>query len=232
MDRSRGASPVNQSPLFLGPPVDPQGRIVKRPLRFGAAKALHELRDQYRFFTPAALYLHGQFQDTFLIDYMFELGEDVPLAYHRFNVPLFAGLETAHGDRDWNHVLWAVPLPYWETLSDFLCSLTVSCRDTAAVLRYGEQRFFVADPLAADVAVVLRPGAPLVAISAFGIYGNRGIAAFQRGPTVYDRHRFMRRPADPADVAYATAHLAGANPIEARAQFLQQIKDEFREDPD
>lgn len=214
--------PVSQSPVFLGPPVDSRGLIVKAKLPVGAARTLHELERDYHFFTLAAPYLHGGFSDAFLIDYMYALGANVPIYYHKFNAVVFRGLETPEGDPSWNHVLFAVPCEFWSSLLDFICSLTVAMRHLGAMTRYGEQRLYIPDPLDADTAIVVQPGAALIRVSAFGLYGNRMRAIFTRGATLYEPHRLRFQAADSADIEYARAYFEGQNPLDARDAYVQK----------
>lgn len=210
-----GEQPVDQSPIFLGPPVDARGVIRKRPLPIGHAESLRAMAADFTFFTPAALYLHGKFGDAPLIDYMAELGEDVPLYYHRFDRPVFAGLETASGDADWNHVLWAVRREYWRSLLDFICSLTIAVCAERSTYRYGQQLFAIVDPIAADRSPIVHVRAERALVSTFGIYSNRYLAAFQPGPGLGPPRLRFADP-DPADRAAARAYFAGKNPLDAR----------------
>lgn len=214
------AVPYPQSPQYRGPAVDSRGRLAKRSLRLGAAESLLALQAEYSFFTPAALYLHGMFSDAPLIEHVAALGRDLPLYYHRFARPLFRGLEARDGDADWNAALWAVRWEDWPGLLDHLCGLTVVDPARGRVVRYGQQLFDVADPLVVDRTGLVLPGSTVL-VSAFGLYGNAGIAAFVAGSDGVPALRFFPPGEDMHRFARALL-VTGSNPLDARDDYLRQ----------
>ncbi len=207
---------------YAGPPVDDRGRVVKHELRVGAATSLASLADEYAFFTPAALYLYGEFYDGPLIDFMCGLGREVRLCYRK---PIFRGLEAGNGDADWNHALWAVRREDYQALADFIVSLTFMVTEEGKVLRFGEQPLMVLDPLALDRSVLWRADLPSVALVGFGVsMATRAGGGFQvafRGGTgsLTEPPTLRWFGPEPGMVAFASAALTGGNPVNARSDF-------------
>lgn len=231
MERDR--QPRREGFTFTGPPVDARGLVRKYPLPVGAAASLAEMAADYYFFTPAALYLFGDFTDAPLIDFVCELREDVRFYYRKFNRPVFRGLER-NGDSDWNHVLWAVGRPYWELLRDFLLSVTLSFREEGRLVRIAEQELSVLDPLTADRAVLYRPDMPLVPVSAFGVNGSRFRAAFRAGASPLMEPPGLRfHPPDKEVRVYAQALFGGhGNPLDVVQNFRNKEADRARDTGD
>jgi len=223
MDRDN--MPAPESGKFVGPMVDARGIIKKRRFPLGNAESLAVLQADWAFFTPAVLYLHGRFSDAYLIDYMFDLQEDVPLFFYKFQAPLFNGLHSSNGSKDWNHAVWAVPLEYWQSLLDFICSVSIANRDDQNLWRFGLQELTILDPVRVERASILTPDLPLVAVGAFGMYGSAGQAYFQQNlanPFIPPRLTFHKP--DAQDKVFAKAYFDGKNPINARDVFAQQQK--------
>jgi hypothetical protein len=201
--------PEYEGVQFKGPATDSVGRIKKHALNIGAAKRLCELEGEYVFFTPAVLYLYARFIDAPLIDYIVAMGEDVPLYYYVAPQAIFSGLETPSGDRAWNHALWAVARPYWQSLHDWIGSLILIYQDTRTVFGIGSKEFVVPDPLS-----------PLwtIPVTTFGINGadyRLGFAADAlSGLLVLGRY-----PGDPTMRVYTEALYSGENPVNARTSY-------------
>lgn len=206
--------PAPESAAYLGPPVDPRGLIVKRRLRLGNAESLAALSDEWSFFSPAAAYLCGRFSDSFLVDYMFSLGRDVDFYFHKFQSPLFRGLNVG-ADADWNYALWAVRPDEWAGLLDFFCGLTIVDRAERSTYRYGMQEVTTPDPIASS-RLILSTSPVTFTVPAFGVYGNRFVASFSPGANPFSPpHIGFSAPSRP-EVAFSEAYLNGANPFAAR----------------
>lgn len=221
-----------QQRKYLGPLVDERGFVPKIKIPLDRAESLAVMQQDFVFFTPAALYVKGGFTDAPLIDHMVEMGEDVPLYHYKFNRPLFKGLESRSGDKAWNHVLWAVPIPFWEAFSNFVASLTIADRDTNSVMRYGVQELEILDPVAVDKLTVLGVALPRVTVYAFHLYGSRFRAHFVSGNDLYLQPPALTCYLPNADMSvYAEAWFAGRNPIMARELFLSRQKQLAKEGP-
>lgn len=203
---------------FVGPPVDANGRIPKYELKTGAA-GLTDLTGEYTFFTPAILYVHGNFQDGPLIDFMYDLNVEVKFYYKQFRKPLFRGLEArTNGDPAWNFALWAVRSEYFQALNDFLVSVTLTYRDDHTVAGVGEQLVSIPDPLRVDRTVLYDPAIPHVPVTVFGINGSRYRAALETSDRPFAAPPTLRFYApDEAMVTFAKALYCGVNPIDARS---------------
>jgi len=206
-----------------GPSVDSKGLLKKYPLRLGAAAALGDVLDEYVFFTPASLYLHGYFCDAPLIDFVWEMGGDVRLYHRRFNRPIFRGLETRDGDKDWNHVLWAIKREFWANFNDFLISTVLSFREATPphLSMFAEQEVTILDPLAVDRTVLYRADLPMLVVSAFCVNGSLGRTSFVEGKSaLMDPPQLAQWPADGEVLAYADALFRGkGNPVNARLNY-------------
>jgi hypothetical protein len=228
MDRK----PMEEGASRVGPVVDARGVLEKYELRVGAAESLAALAGEYAFFTPALLYLHGQFRDAALVDFLYQW--QVPEArfyYRRFDKPVFRGLEArSNGDRAWNHVLWAVLREHWQPLVDCLCGLTMADSGRGLVYQYGLQELAVLDPLAADKAALYRADLPQLEVGAFGINAGHFRAAFDPGPgPLLCSPRLQFHPPDEAAVVFAAAFFKGQNPILARDWFRAQQENQDHE---
>lgn len=212
--------PVPESGRFVGPMTDERGIVRKHKLPLGKAESLAALLDEYVFFTPASMYLHGRFFDGPLIDMMWEVQRDIPLYHYKFNRQLFYGLEAKDGDPAWNYVLWAVRPDDFDAVRKFILSVTLSWANEKRIICYGEQAFRVLDPL-----VVAKPligtEMPTIPISAFGVNGNRMRTAFSLDE---DIPRLKRLPPDIEMVVCGDAVFGGENPCNARQDFREALK--------
>lgn len=213
--------PLSEKAKFTGAPVDAQGRLIKTRLPTRQAESLTAMNEDYAFFTLAPSYLYGMLGDGILIDFINDGQEDCPFHLHKFNRPVFSGLHTPQGDADWNHVLFAIPRPFWEPLTDFLCSITMSLREQDLIVRYGMQELVVLDPLRVDKTVVCDTQMDRLTIGAFCPYGNKYKGYFVTDPQVPDAAPKFRlhHPTDDMQV-FARAHFQGRNPINAKESFL------------
>jgi hypothetical protein len=216
----------HQEGLRAGPSVDERGLVRKYELKPGRAKALGELTE-FRFFTPAALYLHGRFTDAPLADFLAARPE-ARLFFKRFQRPVFRGLEArSNGDPGWNFGLWAVAAEHWRAFNDFLVSLTFTYQDERAVAGVGEQEFDVLDPLAADLCTLYHNGLPTVRVTTYGVNGSRFRAAFRAGHNPLTEPPTLRfYGPDPEMAAYADALYDGLNPVDARSAYRRRQTEE------
>lgn len=216
MDATDGKLPVKEEFADRGAAAAPSATVPKSRLRCGAAGALADLAEEYVFFSPALLYAYGRFDDAHLAQVMWELGEDVPVFWYKGRRPVLGMPPAPDGSSDWAHAVFAVRPRHWGPVRDHVLGLTVVDRDEGLVLRYGEQRFAVLDPLAADLSVVVRPDSPLLGLSVFGLRGNKGTLAFEppADPRVGTPRLIRLRPSRD-DLAFADALLAWHNPFHA-----------------
>lgn len=208
------------------PVLDENGFIQKHELRVGQARNLRGFTDEFAFFTPAILYLHGGFRDAPLADLYYMGGADVRYYYRKFAKPVFAGLEApSNGNPDWNHVLWAVHQEHWPLVSDWLVSITLSYNELGEVAGIGQQELEVVDPLAVERTLVYHGGLPTVKVSAFGLNGSKFRAYLTAGenPQTDPPRLTFDNPAQEMRV-FAEALYGGKNPVDAKA--LHRLKEE------
>lgn len=211
------------------PVLDENGYIEKTELKVGQARNLRGFDDEFAFFTPAILYLHGGFRDAPLADLSYMTGVNVRFYYRKFAKPIFRGLDSQTGDKDWNYALWAVRREHWQLLSDWLVSITLTYSEVGEVAGIGEQQFTVIDPLAAERTMIYHGGLPTLAVSAFGINGSKFRAYFKPGENpMLDLPRLVfDAPAEDMQV-FADALYSGKNPVDARSfhNWQQKLKEE------
>jgi len=209
-------NPLPEGVSAGGPPVDADGVVRKYPLRVGAATRLADLAEEYAFFTPAVLYLHGGFTDAPLAD-LLAARPAVRFFFRKFARPLFRGLKApSNGNPDWNFALWAVERAHWPAVADWLVSLTFTYAQTREVAGVGQQELTIADPLAADRMGVYAPPPPVV-VGAFGVNGSRGVAYLAAGDgTVLRPPRLAFGPPSAEMAAFGKALYGGDDPVAAR----------------
>ena len=213
--------PISQDFRWLGEMSDALGRVKKTRLNLSKYSSLAPLAQEYTFFTPALLYLHGAFLESMWLDYMYELGEPVNFYHYKFEKPLFEGLHTPDGDRDWNHVLWLMEKPFYPSLEDFVCSLSIAHRERRQFRRYGVQRLTLFDPCTVDRRGMYLAAAPTVEVNVFGVTDVRGQACLQAGLDLQLPPRLVFLPADPSLVAFAGGYFQDQNPFRTRETFRE-----------
>ena len=147
--------------------VDASGLYPKRPIRLSSKmERLSQVSDEYVFFTPGPLYLGAGLTDRLLHEHASRHGK-ISLAFHRFDQPIFRGLDSPSGDRSWNHVLWAIPRHQHAAFQDTLVSAVLSDPVARRVSRVGMQSFEVVDPVEADRSVVLKAAPSLLRVEVY-----------------------------------------------------------------
>lgn len=171
--------PVDQSDKFIRCASDTV--VEKYWMEFGTADRLGLFVPQYQFFSIALPYLYGGFHDGLLAQFMSEYPQPVPFMHHRFHKPLFAGMEAAGSDGEWNHVLWALPREIWIAFEMFVVSLVLwqDLGERTGVIRYGAQDLEIVDPLYADKGRAAFP-VPMLPIVVLGVNGSRCCMATQK----------------------------------------------------
>ena len=189
--------------------VDPDARLPKKELKLGKG-TLTQLSSELSFFSPALLYLHDAFEtDGPLFDFLAEYRQPVDFYHVKFNQRLFKGMQLPDGDRDWEHVLWAVATVHQRVLYDFLCSLCFVNPLTKRVLRVGMRHITIDDPLALESGILLQNRLPRLEVAVFGISANdRCIGVVPgAGPFGLPTVRFF--PPDAKVIEYAKAVFKG-----------------------
>jgi hypothetical protein len=206
-------------------------QVPKYEIRFGRAERLSDFAEEYQFFTPALLYLHGRFSDEPFAQFIDEYAPCLQLMHRQFQRPVFRGLTTPDGDEAWNHVLWAVEKPVWEELENFLLSVVMMDSPFNWVARVGAQDLTILDPLAADRSAIIPNNLALIDIVALGVDGNKICVAMDPGTNpLMDPPKIKYHAPQPETVAFGNALFAGQNPLEAREAVLHKIEKERKRD--
>jgi hypothetical protein len=151
-------------------------RAPKYKVEFQGAGQLSDVTG-YKWFSPAAMYLWGQFTDLQLQDLMSR--HNLVIYWHAFQNPVLAGF-SFNGDKSWNHTLWAVAEDKWDPLVDSVLEAMMVDRDTKTVTGFALQYLTVVDPLFADKRVVLSADAPRTTIGYFAVLTDKYQLAFTR----------------------------------------------------
>jgi len=206
--------PEDEGIVSKGEAADSFGRVPKYEFRTGRAATLGEMTGEFAFFTPAVLYLAGGFTDAPLADFCRD-NPGVRFFHKKFDRPIFSGLSTPDGDRDWDSVLWAVRAAFARPLVDFLVSLTLLDDQARSVWGVGLQTLSVVDPLAADNALLYSRLLPPLTVKAFGVNGSRFRAGFVPAPRPTLPPVLRRFGPDPKMQQFAAKLYAGENPMAA-----------------
>lgn len=178
--------PEQQTIRYAGKTEDIAERFPKSKLNVSGSSALADMVKDYVFFTPAVLYLYGGLSDLAWIDLVKQRNSAFRIFHHKFQAPLFNGLELRIGgqlvDSDWNHVLWAVETPVWFEIQRWLTNIVLVDYGTKFVVRYQYHELAVPDALALE-----RTGR----VSFFNI-GCFGVTTTQR--TIYLESVNLGRP--------------------------------------
>lgn len=187
--------------------------VPKYRMTFGSADRLGVF-EQYRFFSPALPYLHGRFNDDYLLDFMRGYPAEVRLMWHKFSKPLFRGMQAPDGDREWNFGLWAVEADVYPALESFLLSVSLIDSDRKVTYRLGAQDVLIADPLRVDKrGGVIAANIPLLSVVVFGVDASyRRISVYwdDKQPTASLPEVRFNAPSERA-VAFAKATFTGDN---------------------
>lgn len=143
-------------------------------MNFENADRLSYFENDWQFFSPALLYLFGHFHDLPLLEFLgLDAAKDAVIGHHRFQKQIFTGMQTARSDVAWNHVLWAVPKPYFRLLDDVILSTCMYDPQLNATCRVGAQDMQVIDPLYADShgGVIGGPDVPKLTVTVYAVDG-------------------------------------------------------------
>lgn len=187
--------------------------VAKHRMTFGRAEQLSQF-EHFRFFSPAIPYLYGRFNDEPLADFIQETGEEIQYLWHRFDRPLFRGMQTPDGDKAWNHVLWGIEARHWKAFENFM--LSVVFMDTPAQRLYsiGVQDVRIVDPLWMQS---IRPGGlpPFLPLAVFGVDSNVkqiGVTPHEN-PIVFGPQVSFHEPTEKM-IRFAAAAFSGDNPMD------------------
>ena len=156
---------------------DVADRVPKHPMPMDRVGMVSELVRDYVAFTPALLYIYTPFGDRLWRGFMDEHNVDLEIYHYRFEIPLFRGLETSSGSRDWNHVLWFVSRPWWRSLEDYLLSIQAVAHEPSLQLyAVGSQDFDIPD-IPGPAVTEPRPAAslPIVVLGVSSSWAQIGL---------------------------------------------------------
>ena len=204
------------TPDYLTYQIDDRfdGRVVdKYQAEFGNAKDLQQIQREWRFFTPALLYLFGRFDDEPIARFYDEIREVMPIAYHRFDRALFSGMRTPLGNSDWDHVLWAVPAERWDQFEQYLISLLVVDHNSKTTYGVGAQDVEIFDPVFADKNSLLPLIIPMIRVVVLGVNGSRSCIAMDTAQKdAMECPKVKSYPPEDHAKKRAAAVFRGANP--------------------
>lgn len=155
-------------------------RAVKYRIDFGEAEQLGVF-SQYRFFTPALLYLFGCMTDEPLLQFM-EEQPHCKYFHYRFKQPIFNGLDASNGDHEWNYVLWAMDADLYPLFENFMLATVTVDRQLKRVYKVGAQDLLLPDPLYMDKQKLILEDAPLLPVVVLGVDGSHAVVTVRQRP--------------------------------------------------
>lgn len=149
-------------------------RVPKYRIEF---KGAHKLSDVpgYVWYTPAMLYLWGQYTDSNLADMVSQFSPK--FFWYQFSRPIFKGLEL-NGDRAWNHTLWAAKEDEWPKIVDHVLETVQLNLNTQRVFQYALQKLTVVDPLQLEKQATVTTSSSRFDIRSFAVLSNERQCAF------------------------------------------------------
>lgn len=201
--------PYSREPSPSRPALDARGILPKKEFDVGQSESLAAfIRDGWVFFTPALLYLRGNFSDAILGEFVDE-NPGAEFCWYVSRWKLFSGLVTGTGDDKWNYALWAIERRFWNPFKLFLTTAALVDPGRRFVVRYGYNELTVPDPLAADRRGMVLPN-ETVTVGAFGVdASDRIVALVQAMP--YPKATVL--PPGAAAVEFAEKLRTGKNPL-------------------
>lgn len=143
-------------------------RVPKYKIKFEKADRLSVI-EGYTWYTPAALYLWGQFSDVNLSDIVRQ--DDIKIFWYQFNKPIFKHFDLG-SDKGWNYTLWAARDDQWRKLIDRVLEAIQFDIPNKVLYQYALQTLTICDPLFADSKSVLPVDYPQIDIHAFAVLSN------------------------------------------------------------
>jgi hypothetical protein len=149
-------------------------RVPKFKIEFSKANGISDVPG-YSWYTPAALYLWGQFSETTLSDIVSK--KNLSIFWYQFEQPIFQYFQSG-SDKSWNHTLWAVKDSEKSALVDGILESVQFDIPNKLIYQYAMQSFNIADPLTVDKEKFVGPSTKKVEIMAFAVLSNQGQYAF------------------------------------------------------
>jgi len=183
---------------------------------FGTLPALGPLLPYMTFFSPAAIYLQGRFEDRLLADFLCQRGNEVTLYLADFQRPILTLPPDWPNAASWARRLLGVRAEVAHEFSTFFLSVKVSDPARQRLYGVGIQELTVVDPLYADrQAGVLPSSPPRIPLLALGVnaghvaWGYESVPGQPLAPPVLRRY-----PPLPEAAALAEAYWRGAVPLD------------------
>lgn len=148
-------------------------RVPKYKIAFERAGKLSDIQG-YVWYTPAAIYLWGQYSEVNLADLVRQ--HNSKIFWYTFDKPIFSGF--GHYGDAWNHTLWAASVEDWENIVNTVLETVQFDIPSKRLYQYALQKLKIYDPLSMDTRKVLTPATPCVDISAFAVLSNEKQFAF------------------------------------------------------
>lgn len=135
---------------------------------------------EWKFYSPALLYLYGRFKDEMLASHDDTLDGSLVVGHRMFDKPIFSGMTAFDGDMAWNNVLWATPHDQWPALENHILAVLAYDSQSDAAYSYGAQDIRIVDPLQADDGL-LSSTICWLDITVLGVASNLGCVAVSTG---------------------------------------------------
>lgn len=149
-------------------------RVPKYRIKFSNARSLADIQG-YEWYSPAALYLWGSFNEKNLSDLIEKY--NFKIFWYQFDKPIFTGFQFKD-DKSWNHLLWAAEKKDFEKIVDGILQTVQFDLDQDKLYQYALQKLQIYDPLNSDLERIVGPKTPVIEINAFAVLSNERQCAF------------------------------------------------------
>ena len=200
-------------------------RVPKYKITFQNASSLKDIPG-YVWYTPAALYLWGSFNETVLSDIVSK--KEIDIFWYSFDKPIFKHFN-ARGDNSWNHGLWAAKEEDWKKLSDGVLEAVQFDIPNKALYQYALQSLTIPDPLQVDRDRVVTPKTAHVDIKAFAVLTNKAQYAFDSklsGVPGMSKFKPSKLHVNAADKLFSIPNLNTDRAFEGYKAILEKSQDE------
>ena len=200
--------------------------ICFAPLPTVAGASLAEYQQEFRFFTPALLYLYGGFSNNIFQDFVnqYQHTTNLRIAFFVYQAkhPIFQGLE-AGTDPVWNYHLFGLRRVHWTAFESFMLSVALAKMEEGVLIRIGYQEVEIADPIVLDRQRIVPTNLPLVTVVSYGVNSTKGAVALRSGThPLMDPPRIAFHEAQQDHMAFARALWRGQNPHDAMAKWRME----------
>lgn len=199
-------------------------RVPKYRIKFESAGKLADIGG-YTWYTPASLYLWGQFTETNLAEIISR--EDIKVFWYKFDKPIFS-----HFGNDWDHILWAAADEDWPKIVEGVLETVQFDIPNKLLYQYALQKLTILDPLTVDKDRVVLSTTPHSQVHAFAVLSNQSQFAFDAKAGVVAGSRPGMRTYKPqsshvraADMLFRGSNLTQDDAFQRYKKIMETLED-------